>query len=180
MTSGGPLVPSKSRRVAGIVETRPNYMSRGCPKPVTCRSCGRIQRDCRQPQRLSPDKKGKGRGQGKARSVEEGGELEEEATGEATANETSETFMMVRSGSGTLSGLLLLERSRAFAGPPMGVGSFCLLGHCQCLERPRAVTLPWCAVLDTCWSPVQGTGHFPRHYKHWLPIVGWEAKWFWR
>ena len=40
-------------------------------------------------------------GQGEVRLVEEGGEPEEEAAGEATANETNETFIMVKSGSGT-------------------------------------------------------------------------------
>ena len=82
----------------------PNHLNRECPKPVTCRNCGKeghIQRDCRQPQKLSPDKMGRWKGKGKLRSVDDGGEPEEEATGEAIAHETSETFMMMRSGSGT-------------------------------------------------------------------------------
>ena len=60
------------------------------------------------PKRLSPDK-GKGKGKGKVRSVEEGGEPEEEATGEATANETSEIVMTASSGSGTESTSVVIE-----------------------------------------------------------------------
>ena len=90
---------------------------------MTCRNCGKehIQRACR-PQKLSPDKKGKGKGKGKVRSVEDGGGPEEEATGEAIAHETSETFMIMRSGSGT-SGTESTPVVASVSPPSVGEGS---------------------------------------------------------
>ena len=68
---------------------------------MKCRNCGQegdIAKDCPQPLRKArpeKEKKGKGKGKSKFRQVEEGGEPEEEAGEESTA-QRGETLMALR------------------------------------------------------------------------------------